>query len=52
VQGLASLPRTRPPRRLPRWAAIALFGGGGGLLLAWAGTALFRLLGHSQGAPP
>jgi len=52
VQGLASMPRTAPARRLPRWMMVALFGGGSAVLFAWAATALLRIFSASRGALP
>lgn len=52
VQGLAALPRSAPPGRLPRWIAILVLGGGSALLFGWAATALFRVFAAPAGAVP
>jgi hypothetical protein len=52
VQGLASMPRTAPPRRVPRWVLVAVVGGGTAVLLTWAVAALYRVLSGSPGALP
>lgn len=52
AQGLASLPRTSPPRTVPRWLVILVVGGGSAALFGWAATTLFRLFAGSAGAHP
>jgi hypothetical protein len=52
VQGLAQMPRTKPPRKLPRWVLVTVVGGGAAAAMAWAAAALFRLFGQTQGALP
>jgi hypothetical protein len=52
VQGLASIPRSAPPRRVLRWILIAIVGAGSAVLVGWAATTLFRLLTPPTGALP
>lgn len=52
VQGLANMPRTTPPRKLPRWVVWAAVGGGSLAAIVWAAVALFRLLAQPHGALP